>query len=728
MTDLRSQADRWQRVQTIFRRAAELPIAERGPFLNAECGDDEQLFCEVQELLTSDVDLQNNSQDFIADAVAGGESLIGAAETEQPLPTRFGKYEVESKLGSGGFGVVYQGRDPTLRRSVAIKVCSSPDEEVQRRFYREGRIAAGLRHPNITTVFEMSVENGVPFMVQELLHGQDLQQILKAGSGLDFAQLVGFLLQTARGLENAHSAGVLHRDIKPANIRILPDGSVKLMDFGIAKLLGAETGLTVDGTTLGTVGYLAPEQLRSEPVDERADIFSFGVVAYELLTGERPFRGKDFSQVSYQLLYEDPAPILDRWRACPVRLARLVHQCLAKRPIDRPGSFAPVLRELEKLEKEAQESAAALRAPSADSDGSPMTATTPWTESAWSGSFGGGTSWARILPRDLGSPLIWLSVVSLLILGGAFFWWAGSGSRPVSSPDARGGVRTSDSENVALVRGAGSPGPPVSKESELPAEPVAADPESPGLAEVSNITLELRDPKQTESSAPSSVRSELPPEGERDDWSEELEASDLADTPPSSLDASGSEAALEDRGESSKSSFSLPSKNPEGSFGEAGVGDPVTEAATPVENLEIPSGSRGELPSSIPDTEELDGKESGLEVAAVETSTLPSMTPGDLITAEGPGVELPSLLSLPEPDYPRRARRRGIEGRIVVKVLVDENGKVLQAIAPGRDEHGFLAAAREAARGARFEPATRDGIVGRMWTHLPVEFSLGEHP
>lgn len=264
---------------------------------------------------------------------------------------RFGKYEIEGRVGQGGFGVVYKGRDPVLKRTVAIKTCSTLDESLRQRFFREGQIAAGLQHPNITTVHDLGVEGGVPYLVQEFLENVDLDELIEPGE-LSPTTKIDILLQIARGLEFAHQAGVLHRDVKPANIRVLPSGAVKIMDFGIAKLISTDTPLTATGMTLGTVGYLAPEQLRSEQLDERADVFAFGVLAYELLTNERPFRGNDFSQVSYQLLYVDPSPVQDLLPDCPEPLGAIVLRCLEKERVRRYPDFSRVIADREALDEQ----------------------------------------------------------------------------------------------------------------------------------------------------------------------------------------------------------------------------------------------------------------------------------------------------------------------------------------------------------------------------------------
>jgi len=218
---------------------------------------------------------------------------------ETPLPEKIGKYEVTGKIGAGGFGAVYSGRDPYIKRTVAIKTCQLNDEEIKSRFFREAELAGNLHHRHITTIYDFGVENGIPYIVQEFLSGEDLDKKIKRAEPFPILRKVEILVAIADGLAYAHAAGIIHRDIKPANVRILEDGSVKIMDFGIAKSLQTESNLTQTGITLGTSAYLAPEQIRGEPVDRRTDIFSLGILAYELLTFRKPFRGEHLSTVLY---------------------------------------------------------------------------------------------------------------------------------------------------------------------------------------------------------------------------------------------------------------------------------------------------------------------------------------------------------------------------------------------------------------------------------------------
>jgi len=264
------------------------------------------------------------------------------------IPKTVGKYEVSEQIGVGGFGVVYKAWDPYIRRWVALKTCASTDEEGTQRFFREAQLAGSLQHPNITLIYDFGIEDETPYVVQEFLSGTDLDEILDRRP-LGLEAVIAVLLQVCAGLDFAHSRGIIHRDIKPANIRLLEDGTVKIMDFGIAKSLQVESRLTQTGVALGTAGYLAPEQLAGKPLDARTDLFSLAVMSYEMVTGVRPFAGPNLSNVIYQILNHEPVPPRERNRDCPERLERAIVRALAKDPANRfPGvrEFAQEIKEI----------------------------------------------------------------------------------------------------------------------------------------------------------------------------------------------------------------------------------------------------------------------------------------------------------------------------------------------------------------------------------------------
>ncbi len=263
-----------------------------------------------------------------------------------PPPTKIGKYEVLEQVGTGTFATVYKCRHPFLDRTLAVKVCTAQDETLRRRFTREAEIVADLDHPNVVRVFDFGISDEGPYIVQEFLDGEDLRAKIRDREPMTYLQRVSYLLHVAQGLAYAHSKGVVHRDIKPGNIRILGDDRVKIMDFGIAKLAHSEERLTKAGAILGTAGYLPPEQVLGRPADQRADIFSFGAMAYHLLTFHRPFPGDNVKELLRQVLKVDPEPLSTYWPGCPAELQAVLSKCMEKEPGDRYSSFSSVISEL----------------------------------------------------------------------------------------------------------------------------------------------------------------------------------------------------------------------------------------------------------------------------------------------------------------------------------------------------------------------------------------------
>ncbi len=265
---------------------------------------------------------------------------------------KIGKYEVSEQIGVGGFGAVYRGRDPFIKRTVAIKTCQVNDEEIKHRFFREAELAGNLHHRNITTIYDFGVENGIPYIVQEFLTGEDLDRVIKRGEPIPVTRKLEILMAITDGLGYAHNASIVHRDVKPANVRVLEDGTIKVMDFGIAKSMETESNLTQTGITLGTSAYLAPEQIRGEPIDRRTDIFAMGVLAYELLTYRKPFRGEHLSTVLYKILNDVPEPIETLAQDVPPALAAAVQGAMAKLPAQRYPTMEAFRKDLQAVYRE----------------------------------------------------------------------------------------------------------------------------------------------------------------------------------------------------------------------------------------------------------------------------------------------------------------------------------------------------------------------------------------
>ncbi|MGB8005695.1 MAG: serine/threonine-protein kinase, partial [Terriglobales bacterium] len=275
--------------------------------------------------------------------------------------TKLGPYEIQSLVGSGGMGEVYRARDARLNRTVAIKVLPtsfSADTERLQRFVQEARSAAALNHPNILSIFDIGEAGGAPYIVSELLEGQTLRERIRNGP-LSSRKAIEYALQVARGLAAAHEKGIVHRDLKPENLFITNDERVKILDFGLAKLTRPEAEAEDDAATvqvntepgkiMGTAGYMSPEQVRGKPADHRSDIFAFGSIFYEMLSGQRAFRGESPADTMSAILREEPSDLALNERNIPPALDRLVMHCLEKNPAQRFQSAGDLAFNLEAL-------------------------------------------------------------------------------------------------------------------------------------------------------------------------------------------------------------------------------------------------------------------------------------------------------------------------------------------------------------------------------------------
>jgi len=273
-----------------------------------------------------------------------------------------GKYELETQIGVGGFGRVYRAFDPLVGRKVAIKILLSEDDrELITRFKDEAKAAGTLRHKNIVTVYEYGEHEGKPYLVMEYVEGEDLYRILTSGRKLSYLEKTSIMTQVAEGLQHAHQNGIVHRDVKPANIMIMPDGTVKLMDFGIARIRERTSRLTRTSSILGTLEYMAPEIFEHTDVDQMCDIFSFGVLYYELIAGrdQHPFRAADPARVIYKITLTQPPVVSSLVKDCPAGLDQVISRAMHKDRAIRYHSVEDLLLDhtpihLELLSEEAQ--------------------------------------------------------------------------------------------------------------------------------------------------------------------------------------------------------------------------------------------------------------------------------------------------------------------------------------------------------------------------------------
>src|SRR6266568_4768626 len=350
--------NRWQQIESLFHAALELGADQRAAFLANECGSDEALRGEVESLLAYKERTQSPLQTPVVDqafralAESDGESLIGKTVSH---------YQIVSRIGEGGMGLVYAALDQRLNRKVALKFLPPSfikDQEQVRRLHREARAASAFHHPNIVTIYEFGQADSQQFIAMEFVEGETLRQ--KMSVPMPLHEILNIAIQVASGLAVAHQAGVLHRDIKPENVMFGKDGFVKVLDFGIAKFkdqqgpaVPASIVDTEASVAAGTLSYMSPEQARGEPLDARTDFFSLGILLFEMITGKKPFSGDNQTEMLRSLL-DDEAPRLSAHRQdVPPDLQRIVGKALKKSREDRYQSARELLADLREFDRAA---------------------------------------------------------------------------------------------------------------------------------------------------------------------------------------------------------------------------------------------------------------------------------------------------------------------------------------------------------------------------------------
>jgi len=344
--------ERWEQLKKIFEAALEKDASGRAAFLDEVCRSDQNLRKEVQVLLDSygdDSFLEKPAYEAVPDLFQSeaGDTLVGK---------RIGAYEITGKIGHGGMGIVYLARDTRLDRPVAIKMLApkyTGNPQFRERLRREARAAARLSHPGIATVYSFEESGDALYIVSEYVQGSPLSKLIENGP-VPIPQLIDIAIQISRALAAAHEEGIVHRDLKPENVTRTESGSVKILDFGLARFepktdLNSDARLTHSGAFLGTPAYSSPEQLLGSEVDRRTDIFSFGVMLYELATGGHPFGATDSMSTIARILEGDVPDLTQANPAVPKALDRIVRRCLQKKPADRFGNGRELLEELEQL-------------------------------------------------------------------------------------------------------------------------------------------------------------------------------------------------------------------------------------------------------------------------------------------------------------------------------------------------------------------------------------------
>ncbi len=350
--------ERWQQINELYAAALERDTPVRGLFIKEACAGDEALRGEVESLLASN----DAAGAFLSSSALETAAKSLAMEADRVMiGRRVGPYEIQSLIGAGGMGQIYLAKDPRLDRRVALKLLPrelTQDADRVRRFRQEARAASLLNHPNILTIFEIGEHDGIHFIATEYIDGQTLRQRL-AASPVKLAEILDMIIQAAGALSAAHDAGILHRDLKPENIMVRRDGYVKVLDFGIAKLMGLRfeksasvPPITDPGTLMGTAHYVSPDQLLGLELDGRSDIFSLGVVLYELITGRTPFEGATTGAVLAAILNEEPLPLARFSRVLPAELDRIVEKALQKDRERRYQGIRDFLLDLQNLKLE----------------------------------------------------------------------------------------------------------------------------------------------------------------------------------------------------------------------------------------------------------------------------------------------------------------------------------------------------------------------------------------
>jgi serine/threonine-protein kinase len=429
--------DKWQKVREIFDAALRQQPEARADFLRAACGDDESLLAEVQSLFSS----YDKAEDFLATpAVAQVAEMIEADQRALETGQTVGPYEIIGPLGSGGMGEVYLAKDRRLGRQVAVKVLNekySGQEANLARFVQEAKAASALNHPNILVIYEIGEAGDAPFIVSEFVEGQTLRAVLRERA-LSLAEVMDIALQAANALVAAHAARIIHRDIKPENLMLRPDGLVKALDFGLAKLVEPPAldshdptfrqEQTASGVILGTANYMSPEQAKGERVDARTDIFSLGALLYEMVAGRAPFAGDSMAETLANVINMEAPPLARMAANVPEELQRIVAKMLRKDRQERYQTMRDALTDLKNLRENLASEAKLERAANSDPH-----ATTVVEEAATRDAPHITAATQRSFSQHVKRRSVAAVALAALLVGAVVFGWRYFGPRPTNT-------------------------------------------------------------------------------------------------------------------------------------------------------------------------------------------------------------------------------------------------------------------------------------------------------
>jgi eukaryotic-like serine/threonine-protein kinase len=346
--------ERYQQIGLLFNEALEQVPEQRSAWLHKTCGADDDLRLEVEKLLTS----QGESGEFLSrPAMQVAAEILAQNQTPTVPGKQIKRYQILSLIGSGGMGQVYLARDTRLGRLIALKLLPShltQDTELVRRFKKEAQAIVSLNHPNILTIHDFGETKGVHYIATEYVEGKTLRQHLDEQK-ISLTELLDVAIQIVSALEAAHHAGIVHRDIKPENIMIRPDGFVKVLDFGLARITKptmdggsqSNSSITSPGSIIGTSTYMSPEQARGQHVNHRTDLYSLGVMLYEMCAGRPPFTGANSVEILINSLHQEPPPLSNF--GVPLQLEQLINHAMRKDRESRIPDAGTMLRELKKL-------------------------------------------------------------------------------------------------------------------------------------------------------------------------------------------------------------------------------------------------------------------------------------------------------------------------------------------------------------------------------------------